>query len=101
MNVVDRKLDPASKLVVGSTAFSPWTDFALRDQGNGARSLNGVPAIFGGTWGDSASLIDPAKAAGKLVVLRVNAAGVTQGSGGGVNRGIVTRFFQTAPALPS
>ncbi len=39
VNVVDRKLDPASKLVVGSTAFSPWTDFALRDQGNGARSL--------------------------------------------------------------
>jgi hypothetical protein len=99
VNVVDRKLDPASKLVVGSTAFSPWTDFALRDQGNGARSLNGVPAIFGGTWGDSASLIDPAKAAGKLVVLRVNPAGVTQGSGGGVNRSIVTRFFATAAGI--
>ena len=99
VNVVDRKLDPASKLVVGSTAFSPWTDFALRDQGNGARSLNGVPAIFGGTWGDSASLTDPAKAAGKLVVLRVNAAGVTQGSGGGVNRAIVTRFFPTAAGI--
>src|SRR5438105_11671978 len=52
VGVVDRKFDPASKLVVGSTAFSPWTDYAPRDQGSPARSLDGVPAIFGGAWGD-------------------------------------------------
>jgi hypothetical protein len=99
VNVVDRKLDPASKLVVGTTEFRPWTDFALRDQGSGARSLDGVQAIFGGTWGDSASLIDPSTAAGKLVVLRVNPAGVVQNSRGGVNRGMATRHFATAAGI--
>ncbi|HCU10800.1 MAG TPA: hypothetical protein DGB72_01585, partial [Gemmatimonadetes bacterium] len=51
VNVVDRKFDAASKLVVGTTAFAPWTDYVLRDQGSAARTLNGVQAIFGGTWG--------------------------------------------------
>src|SRR5438105_4212896 len=55
VSVVDRKYDPASNFTVGSTPFSPWTDFALRDQGSAARSLDGVQAIFGGTWGDSSS----------------------------------------------
>jgi len=99
VNVVDRKYDPTTKLVVGKTAFSPWTDFVLRDQGSGARNLDGVQAVFGGTWGDSASLIDPSAAAGKLVVLRVSPAGVTQGSGGGVNRGIVTRRYANAAGI--
>lgn len=99
VNVVDRKFDDASRLMVGSTAFAPWTDFALRDQGDRARSLNGVQAIFGGTWGDSASLIAPSAAAGKLVVLKVNPAGVTQGSGGGVNRSLATRYFQNAAGI--
>jgi hypothetical protein len=99
VNLVDRKLDPSSKLVVGSTEFTPWVDFASRDQGSAARSLDGVQAIFGGTWGDSASLIDPSVAAGKLVVLKVNPNGVTQNSDGGVNRGIVTRYFANAAGI--
>src|SRR5438105_3524735 len=99
VNVIDRKFDPSTRLVVGSTAFNPWTDFALRDQGSAARSLDGVQAIFGGTWGDSASLIDPAATSGKLVVLKVNPNGVTQNSGGGVNRGIVTRHFANAAGI--
>jgi hypothetical protein len=99
VNVIDRKYDPAGKLVVGGTEFAAWTDFVLRDQGSGARSLDGVQAIFGGTWGDSASLIDPSAAAGKLVVLRLSPAGVTQNSGGGVNRAIVTRRFADAAGI--
>ena len=99
VNVVDRKFDVASKFIVGTTEFTPWNDYVLRDQGSGARSLDGVRAIFGGTWGDSASLIDPSAAAGKLVVLRINPNGVTQGSGGGVNRGIVTRLYSSAAGI--
>jgi len=99
VSVVDRKYDPASNFAVGSTSFSPWTDFALRDQGSAARSLDGVQAIFGGTWGDSSSLIDAAAAAGKLVVLRVSPSGVTQNSGGGVNRAFVTRRFPNAAGI--
>ena len=99
INLVDRKYDPATRLAVGTTTFTPWTDFALRDQGSGARSLDGVQAIFGGTWGDSTSLVEPAATAGKLVVLRVNANGVTQNSGGGVNRAFVTRHFSNAAGI--
>jgi hypothetical protein len=99
VNLVDRKYDPASQLIVGGATFAPWIDFALRDQGSAARSLNGVQAVFGGTWGDSASLIDPAAASGKLVVLKVNASGVTQNSGGGVNRALVTRRFANSAGI--
>ncbi|HEV7389934.1 MAG TPA: M28 family peptidase [Gemmatimonadaceae bacterium] len=99
VNVVDRKYDQVSQLKVGSTTFTPWTDFAARDQGSGARSLDGVQAVFGGTWGDSASLIDPSAAAGKLVVLKVNPNGVTQNSGGGVNRAQATRRFANAAGI--
>jgi len=77
VDVVDRAFDAGSKLVVGSTEFAPWTDYVLRDQGSNARSLNGAQAVFGGTWGDSASLIDPSATVGKIVVLRINANGVT------------------------
>ncbi len=99
VDVVDRAFDAGSKLTVGSTDFAPWTDYALRDQGSGARTLNGAQAIYGGTWGDSASLIDPAATSGKIVVLRINANGVTQNSGGGVNRAIVTRHFANAAGI--
>jgi hypothetical protein len=99
VDVVDRAFDAGSKLTVGSTDFAPWTDYALRDQGSGARTLNGAQAIYGGTWGDSASMIDPAATAGKIVVLRINANGVTQNSGGGVNRAIVTRHFANAAGI--
>lgn len=99
VNVVDRKFDQGSRLTVGSTAFTAWTDYAARDQGSGARSLDGVQAVFGGTWGDSTSLIDAAAASGKLVVLRVNPNGVTQNSGGGVNRALATRRFVNAAGI--
>ncbi|HMI55643.1 MAG TPA: M28 family peptidase [Gemmatimonadaceae bacterium] len=99
VNMVDRKFDPATNLAVGSTVFTAWTDYAARDQGAGARRLDGVQAVFGGTWGDSASLIEPSATAGKLVVFRVDPAGVAQNSGGGVNRGLVTRLFPNAAGI--
>src|SRR5688500_14723413 len=79
INMVERALDPASRLSVGSTSFTPWTDYVVRDQGPGARSLDGVQVIYGGNIADSAEVIDPAAAAGKLVVLTVPASG--QGAG--------------------
>ncbi|HEY1952670.1 MAG TPA: M28 family peptidase, partial [Gemmatimonadaceae bacterium] len=99
VNVVDRKFDPASRLAIAGNEFAPWTDFVLRDQGANSRSLNGVQAIYGGIWGDSTSLIDPAATAGKLVVFRLNANGVTQNSGGGVNRALVTRSYANAAGI--
>src|SRR2546423_14631457 len=99
VNLVERKFDPNTRLAVGATTFTPWTDFILRDQGSGARSLDGVQVVYGGAWGDSASLIDPAAAAGKLVVLNLLPNGVTQNSGGGVARLAVSRRFANAAGI--
>ena len=99
VKLVDRKFDPNTRLSVGSATFTPWTDFILRDQGSAARSLDGVQVIYGGAWGDSASLIDPEAAAGKLVVLNLQPNGVSQNSGGGVARLAVTRRFANAAGI--
>ena len=72
VGVVERSYDSTSRFTVGSTVFTPWTDFILRDQGANVRSLVNAQAIYGGTWGDSATLIDPAATVGKVVVFNVN-----------------------------
>jgi hypothetical protein len=99
VNVVDRSYDQATRLAVGSTSFGPWTDYVLRDQGPGAKSLDGVQAVYGGTWGDSATMIDPAAAAGKLVVLTIKPNAMAQSSGAGVNRGSITRRYIGAAGI--
>ena len=99
VNVIDRALDESTRLSAGSTSFTPWTDYILRDQGAGARSMDGAQVIYGGTWGDSASLIDAAAAAGKLVVLNVNPLGTTQGIPGAVARLAVTSRFSQAAGI--
>ena len=65
VNVIDRAFDETTRLSAGPASFTAWTDYLLRDQGDGARSLDGAQVIYGGTWGDSASLIDAASTAGK------------------------------------
>ena len=99
VNVIDRALDESTRLSAGSTSFTPWTDYILRDQGAGARSMDGAQVVYGGTWGDSASLIDAAAAAGKVVVLNVNPLGTTQGIPGAVARLAVTSRFSQAAGI--
>jgi hypothetical protein len=91
VNVVDRAFDDSTRLSAGTTSLAPWTDYILRVQGTGPHSLDGAQVIYGGTWGDSASLIDAAAAAGKLVVLNVN-----QRSPGVRVSGVSRRFPQAA-----
>ena len=99
VNIVDRALDESTRLSVGSTSFAPWTDYIVRDQGDGARSLDGVQVIYGGTWGDSATLIDPAAAAGKLVLLSVSTRVPAGGIPGAVARGAATSRFSQAAGI--
>jgi hypothetical protein len=98
INMVERVLDPASRLAIGSTSFTPWTDYVVRDQGPGGRSLDGVQVIYGGNIGDSASVIDPGAATGKLVVLTAPASGPAAGLAS-VNRGALTRHFINAAGI--
>ncbi|HEV7836662.1 MAG TPA: M28 family peptidase [Gemmatimonadaceae bacterium] len=99
VNVVNRAFDESTRFSAGSTSFTAWTDYVTRDQGPGARSLDGAQVIYGGTWGDSASLIDAAAAAGKLVVLSVSPRGNTQGIPGSVARFAVTNRFPQAAGI--
>ena len=96
--MVERSLDPVAPLAIGTVSFTPWSDYVVRDQGPGARSLDGVQAIYGGNLADSASVIEPTAAAGKLVVLTVPATGPNAGLGR-VNRGLLTRHFINAAGI--
>jgi Peptidase family M28 len=99
VDVVDRTFDSTSKFTVGSRTFTPWTDYVLRDQGAGARSMDGAQVIYGGTWGDSASLIDPAAVTGKVVLLSTKPDAMNQTGPGGVNRFTITRTFANAAGI--
>ncbi len=99
VNVVDRSFDETTRLSAGSATLTSWTDYIIRDQGDGARSLDGAQVIFGGTWGDSASLIDANATVGKLVVLKVSPAGSSQGIPGSVARAAATRRFPQAAGI--
>jgi hypothetical protein len=96
--MVERNLDLASRLSVGSVSLTPWTDYVVRDQGPGARSLDGVQVIYGGNIGDPTSLINPAAAAGKIVLLTVPSTGPRAGLAS-VNRGVLTRTFLNSAGI--
>lgn len=69
--VTRRVLDTTTAPSVNGRTFSPASDFIARDAGPGARSLDGADVIYGGSLGDTTTLVAPAAAAGKLVVLAV------------------------------
>jgi Peptidase family M28 len=97
--LVDRGIAKESALEVDGTSYSAWSDFLPRDQGAGARSVNGTAVIFGGVLDDgSQSLITPEQAAGKLVL--VAAAPDSNGKAKGTfNRAVTTAYFPTAAGI--
>ena len=94
-----RIFDSTSTLALPGEALKPWVDFIPRDQGGGTRSISGVSVIYGGSWGDSSSLISGEAAAGKVVLLSAIPAGYNQGSPGGVPRSVVTSRFREAAGI--
>jgi hypothetical protein len=94
---VQRGVDPATTLAAGSHNLTLWTDFAPRDQGPASRTLDGVPVIFGGFWGDSAGLLPADQASGKVVLLGVAPDSVPIWSR--LNRLAITRRLASAAAI--
>jgi hypothetical protein len=93
--ILRRELDSAAALTVEGQTFKAWTDMIPRDQGTGARPVNGARAIYAGTWGGT--LITPEQAAGKLVVVTFPPKdGVPASS---VNRAQTTQRFSTAAGI--
>ena len=87
-----RRIGGTSKLAVDERTFTLVNDYIPRDNGAGQRAIDGATAIYGGTWGDSATLISPEAAAGKVVFL-------TLPSGYVVSRPAVNRRFPGAAAI--
>jgi hypothetical protein len=93
--LVRRTLDPESALVVDGATFKAWDEILPRDQGRGARSIDGARVVYGGTWDQD--LISLEQAAGKLVVVAfppVNGVPV-----GAVGRAQTTERFRTAAGI--
>ena len=88
-----RSVDPSSAIAIGGAGtaahLSVGTDWAAA----GARSvsLHDLPVVYGGTLGDSASMISPDQTVGKLVVFTVSNARAPQ-----LRRGFGPAYAKTA-----
>ena len=98
--VMRRTLDETKAIATEGGALAWWTDLLPRDQGPGARDMNGVPTIYAGVWG-AADMISDAQAAGKVVIVLPNAANPqnTQVPGGTINRGLVSARYKSAAGI--
>jgi hypothetical protein len=96
--VFERTLIAGQTISVGDATFKPWVDYLPRDNGPTARAVNNAPVVFGGTWGDSATMISPAQAAGKFIVVVI-----PDGPDGRprwqTNRPLLTQYYADATAI--
>ena len=96
--VFERSLIAGQTLSVSGTTFKPWVDYLPRDNGPAAREIDGAPVVFGGFWGDTATMIPPAQAAGKFIVM-VIADGPDGRPRWQVNRPALTQFYADAKGI--
>ncbi len=92
--IVVRAPDASTVPSVNGTRFESGKDYIARDQGPGMRSIDGAAVVFGGTAGDTASMISPEAAAGKFVLLAV-----PSGASPTPNRQILTRRYIRAAGI--
>jgi hypothetical protein len=72
LNIRQRRLDSASRLIVGDTVLRPVTHFKVFPFGRGnLRPVAGAQVVFGGIVGDSSTQITAQQAANRLVLLGV------------------------------
>ncbi len=97
--LMKREVSSESSLSVNGKSYTLWTEFVPRDQGTVPRPLNGAVAVFGGTFGDTASYLAADQAAGKVVVVRTG-----RGKDGAPDHNLINRFqltnrYATAAAI--
>ena len=97
--LVSKAFADSSWIAVGGKRYALWKDFAPRYQGDTAAVIANAPAVFGGTWGDTASYLPNDQATGKVVVIRL--AKQPDGSTNYqlVNRAQLTGRFSNAAAI--
>jgi hypothetical protein len=90
--LVQRNLAADVKITVDGREFIAGRDFLPRDNGPTARTMQDAPAIYGGVFGDSASMLAPNQASGKVVIFSVP-------RGWQANRGLLTQMYIGAAAV--
>jgi hypothetical protein len=97
-----RTLQPGASVSVDGQTFAAWQDFLPRDPrdlGGVQRDLSaGAQVVYGGTWGDTATLIAPSAVAGKVVVITVPPLANGQ-PGWQANRGVLAQRYRGAAAI--
>ena len=66
--LIARAFDQKTALTLGTNALKAGVDYVARDQGPSTRSIDGVPVIFAGAWGDP-QMLPPEQGVGKLVIV--------------------------------
>ena len=97
--LMKRDISSSSWLRVGPSNYELWKEWVPRDQGTTARPLDGALAVYGGTFGDTASYLAPDKATGRVVVVRVGRDASGTPVHNLINRQILTRRYFTAAAI--
>lgn len=64
--------NPASQMMVGGTALIAGRDFSANTRGGIPKSFDSLQVVYGGDLSDSTTLVDPARAEGNAVVLRLS-----------------------------
>ena len=97
--LIKREVSSETTMRVGSQSFQLWKEFVPRDQGVKPRAVDGAVAIFGGTFGDTASYLPVDQAAGKFVVMRTGRATDGKPDHNRINRFQLTQRYMTAAAI--
>ena len=96
--LVQRVADENAVLSLGTTPLKKGEDYLARDQGGAMRSIDGVPAVYAGAWGDS-TMLAPAQAAGKLVIVAAPRHAMPGAPAWFVPRASVTRRYVDAAGI--
>lgn len=71
--IVNSAISPAATISVDGATFTALKDFIPRDNSvfGKVRPLEGTQVVYGGVYGDTATMVNPMQAAGKFVVMSV------------------------------
>jgi len=97
--MVERSFDESSRLRLGDQTFEAWKDYAMRDEGAGQRSIDGVATVYAGVWGDPSKMISREAAAGKVVIVATRPGEIGGGVPGLPDRRHVSAYFQQAAGI--
>ena len=97
--LIKRDVSSESSMRVAGQSFQLWKEFVPRDQGVMPRPVDGAVAIFGGTFGDSASYLPAEQAAGRVVVMRTGRGADGRPDHNRINRFQLTQRYMNAAAI--